>query len=82
MLMRNHVRPEYVTIDAARVYSLLKLRCADVNGGQKILIRLRPHYDASVFMAEEELLGTMLHEVRTHPVCGVKSVRGLITMHF
>lgn len=41
----------------------------NVNGGQKILIRLRPHYDQSAFMQEEELLGTMLHEL-THNVHG------------
>ncbi|VDC01261.1 unnamed protein product [Peniophora sp. CBMAI 1063] len=35
----------------------------------KILIRLRPHYDSAAFIPEEELLGTMLHEL-THNVHG------------
>jgi hypothetical protein len=39
------------------IYSL------DVNMGQKILIRLRPAFDRGAFLQEEDLLGTMLHEV-------------------
>lgn len=35
----------------------------DVNGGQKILIRLRPAGAPDTFYDEEYLLGTMLHEV-------------------
>ncbi|TFY83834.1 hypothetical protein EWM64_g169 [Hericium alpestre] len=41
----------------------------DVNGGQKILIRLRPPFDPDTFFPEGDLLHTMLHEL-THNVHG------------
>ncbi|KZV93751.1 WLM-domain-containing protein [Exidia glandulosa HHB12029] len=41
----------------------------DVNGGQKIMLRLRPHFDEAAFMDEEDVLGTMLHEL-THNIHG------------
>jgi len=41
----------------------------DINAGQKILIRLRPAFDRDAFLQEDELLGTMLHEL-THNVHG------------
>ena len=37
----------------------------DINMGQKILVRLRPHYDPDTFLPEESIVGTMLHEVST-----------------
>jgi DNA-dependent metalloprotease WSS1 len=36
-----------------------------MNMGEKILVRLRPHYDPDAFLPEESIVGTMLHEVRT-----------------
>ncbi|KAL0571984.1 hypothetical protein V5O48_009986 [Marasmius crinis-equi] len=41
----------------------------DVNGGEKILLRLRPPYNADIFLQEEEVVQTMLHEL-THNVQG------------
>ncbi|KAF6754332.1 WLM domain-containing protein [Ephemerocybe angulata] len=41
----------------------------DVNGGQKIMLRLRPHHSPTWFFEEEEIIGTMLHEL-THNVHG------------
>ncbi|KAF8543498.1 WLM domain-containing protein [Trichophaea hybrida] len=41
----------------------------NINGGEKICIRLRAHYDASTFLPEEQIVGTMLHEL-THNVHG------------
>jgi hypothetical protein len=35
----------------------------DVNHGQKIYIRLRPAHRPDTFLDEEDLIGTMLHEV-------------------
>jgi len=37
--------------------------CLDINGGQKILVRLRPAHSPDWFYPQEELIGTMLHEV-------------------
>ena len=37
----------------------------DMNMGEKILVRLRPHFDPDTFLPEESIVGTMLHEVRT-----------------
>ncbi|KAA1469628.1 WLM-domain-containing protein [Dentipellis sp. KUC8613] len=41
----------------------------NVNGGQKILLRLRPASVPDTFYPEEDLIGTMLHEL-THNVHG------------
>ncbi|TFY65780.1 hypothetical protein EVG20_g5306 [Dentipellis fragilis] len=41
----------------------------NVNGGQKILLRLRPAGAPDTFYPEEDLMGTMLHEL-THNVHG------------
>ncbi|KAJ6601328.1 WLM domain-containing protein [Mycena vulgaris] len=41
----------------------------DVNGGQKILLRLRPAHTPDTFYEEEEVVQTMLHEL-THNVHG------------
>ncbi|KAI5776520.1 Zn-finger in Ran binding protein and others domain-containing protein [Geopyxis carbonaria] len=41
----------------------------NINGGQKILLRLRPHYDAGRFLPEAAVVHTMLHEL-THNVHG------------
>ncbi|KAF8913239.1 WLM domain-containing protein [Gymnopilus junonius] len=41
----------------------------DVNMGQKILVRLRPAHSPDWFLPEEEVIGTMLHEL-THNVHG------------
>lgn len=41
----------------------------NVNHGEKIYLRLRPHHSPSWFMDEEEVVGTMLHEL-THNVHG------------
>ncbi|KAG8926304.1 hypothetical protein FRC02_008985 [Tulasnella sp. 418] len=41
----------------------------NINGGQKICLRLRPHFDDSAFLQEHEVVGTMLHEL-THNVHG------------
>ncbi|KIO21403.1 hypothetical protein M407DRAFT_245488 [Tulasnella calospora MUT 4182] len=41
----------------------------DINGGQKICVRLRPYFDKGAFLREEEIIGTMLHEL-THNVHG------------
>ena len=40
----------------------------DINMGQKILVRLRPHYDPDTFLPEESIVGTMLHEVSTYVI--------------
>lgn len=37
--------------------------CIDINGGRKILIRLRPAHAPDSFYPEEDIIGTMLHEV-------------------
>lgn len=37
---------------------------ADINHGQKILVRLRPAHAPDTFYDEEDILHTMLHEVR------------------
>lgn len=37
--------------------------CLDVNGGQKILLRLRPSWAPDTFYDEEQLVLVMLHEV-------------------
>ena len=39
-------------------------RLIDINAGQKILVRLRPPYAPDTFYDEEDVLHTMLHEVR------------------
>jgi len=42
------------------------MQCApylDVNGGQQILLRLRPHWAPNTFYSDEDLVGVMLHEV-------------------
>ncbi|KAF8316622.1 WLM-domain-containing protein [Clavulina sp. PMI_390] len=41
----------------------------NVNGGQQILLRLRPHWAPNTFYSEEEIVGVMLHEL-THNVHG------------
>ncbi|KAG8896757.1 hypothetical protein FRC00_005316 [Tulasnella sp. 408] len=41
----------------------------DINGGQKICLRLRPYFDKGAFLRQEEIIGTMLHEL-THNVRG------------
>ncbi|KAG8862906.1 hypothetical protein FRB96_000324 [Tulasnella sp. 330] len=60
-IMRKHgwnlpVLAEFFPANA----SLLGL---NINGGQKICIRLRPAFDESAFLEEHEVIGTMLHEV-------------------
>lgn len=35
----------------------------NVNHGYKVMLRLRAHYDESVFLSEDDILGTMLHEL-------------------
>ncbi len=42
---------------------LLSFCIPDINGGEKICIRLRPHFDKGAFMPEHDIIGTMLHEV-------------------
>ena len=37
----------------------------DINGGQKILLRLRPAHAPDTFFEDEDVVHTMLHEVRT-----------------
>ncbi|KAG8877612.1 hypothetical protein FRB97_003241 [Tulasnella sp. 331] len=66
-IMRKHgwnlpVLAEFFPANA----SLLGL---NINGGQKICIRLRPAFDESAFLEEHEVIGTMLHEL-THNVHG------------
>ncbi|KAG8896764.1 hypothetical protein FRC01_011630 [Tulasnella sp. 417] len=41
----------------------------NINGGQKICLRLRPYFDKGAFLRQEEIVGTMLHEL-THNVHG------------
>jgi hypothetical protein len=41
----------------------------NVNHGQRICIRLRAHYDTSTFLPEDQIVGTMLHEL-THNLFG------------
>ena len=36
---------------------------ADINMGEKILLRLRPAWAADTFLPEEDIIHTMLHEV-------------------
>lgn len=43
--------------------TLARITFPDVNGGQQILLRLRPHWAPNTFYSEEELIGVMLHEV-------------------
>ncbi|KAJ3750900.1 WLM domain-containing protein [Lentinula detonsa] len=45
------------------------LSIVDVNMGQKILVRLRPPHSPDSFLPEEDVVGTMLHEL-THNVHG------------
>lgn len=35
----------------------------DINGGDKICLRLRPFFDKGAFLRLEDIIGTMLHEV-------------------
>lgn len=37
----------------------------DVNGGEKILLRLRSAHDPARFLDEAQVVQTMLHEVQT-----------------
>jgi len=37
---------------------------ADVNQGEKICLRLRPAHASDTFLDEEDVIQTMLHEVR------------------
>ncbi|CAG8780304.1 21116_t:CDS:2 [Gigaspora margarita] len=46
-----------------------RLLGVNINKGQKICIRLRPHYDESRFLDFNDLIGTTLHEL-THNQCG------------
>ena len=39
---------------------------SDINMGQKILVRLRPHFDPDAFFPEGDVLHTMLHEASLH----------------
>ena len=39
------------------------MAAADINMGQKILLRLRPAWDPDTFYPEEDIIDTMLHEV-------------------
>ncbi|SCV02937.1 LAME_0H06414g1_1 [Lachancea meyersii CBS 8951] len=41
----------------------------NVNGGSKIMLRLRQPFDEDQFLSREQILGTMLHEL-AHNVCG------------
>ncbi|KAG8896704.1 hypothetical protein FRC01_011666 [Tulasnella sp. 417] len=41
----------------------------NINGGQKICLRLRPYFDKGAFLRQEEIVSTMLHEL-THNVHG------------
>ncbi|SCU87847.1 LAFA_0E09186g1_1 [Lachancea sp. 'fantastica'] len=41
----------------------------NVNGGAKIMLRLRQPFDEDQFLSREQILGTMLHEL-THNLCG------------
>ncbi|KAG8219423.1 hypothetical protein J3R82DRAFT_347 [Butyriboletus roseoflavus] len=41
----------------------------NINGGQNILLRLRPAWDPDTFLEEDAVVGTMLHEL-THNVHG------------
>ncbi|KAG8887961.1 hypothetical protein FRB99_004182, partial [Tulasnella sp. 403] len=41
----------------------------NINGGEKICVRLRPYFDKAAFFQEHEIIGTMLHEL-THNVHG------------
>lgn len=41
----------------------------NINMGQSILLRLRPHFDPDAFLPEEDIIHTMLHEL-THIVHG------------
>ena len=52
-------------------------RVLDINAGQKILVRLRPPYAPDTFYGEEDVLHTMLHEVRIsmYPCCA-----GILTL--
>lgn len=40
---------------------------SDINMGQKILVRLRPHFDPDAFLPEEDVVHTMLHEASQYP---------------
>jgi hypothetical protein len=56
-------RTQYVIIGAFRCIYAPDV-FTDINGGQTILIRLRPARAPDTFYDEEHLVGTMLHEVR------------------
>ena len=42
---------------------MYNVAAADINMGQKILLRLRPAWDPDTFYPEEDIIQTMLHEV-------------------
>jgi len=44
---------------------------SDVNGGEKILLRLRPAWAPDTFYEEDQVVRVMLHEVSTHPDHGI-----------
>ena len=48
------------------VYQIYNLAVADINMGQKILLRLRPAWAPDTFYPEEDVVHTMLHEA-LHP---------------
>ena len=53
-------------------------RFIDINAGQKILVRLRPPYAPDTFYDEEDVLHTMLHEVRIYMY---RYCTGVLTSH-
>ncbi|KAI9443380.1 WLM domain-containing protein [Lactarius indigo] len=69
-IMRSHswrlpVLAEFFPDSPNLIVSIL----ADINMGQKILLRLRPAWDPDAFYSEEDVIHTMLHEL-THNVHG------------
>lgn len=56
-------RPQYVQLARNRQCLYLDCRSKDVNGGQKICLRLRLPDTPATFYDEEDIVQTMLHEV-------------------
>jgi len=56
--LQDSVRASISDLDPALISD-----SADVNMGQKILVRLRPAHSPDSFLPEEDVVGTMLHEV-------------------
>lgn len=67
MLILLSSRYEYVNLRRIDCHLVPNSAYTDVNGGQKILLRLRPASAPDTFYDEEDIIHTMLHEVGLLP---------------